>query len=293
MDELEDEIMTYQGWRFDKPFFYLNDRQTFPTVYNSATYETPPPDFNGLVIPLDGTLRSSLEWTEARSRAATCEDLAILWQLDLGLFDRLLWPLPDTSQFQTLILALHHFRDTLWKDFSSRTMALCVYQGPMPSMAECNYLALLAAHMPDEIPIFAFIDFHETIPNLEIEQRLASLQARRVLCAIKGAPSPIRQFAWQQGNGWSGFIGRQLPKSPVAASTALLIPDVNSSVVENCLNSWVSEGRLFRLTTEETLLSDWAGMDELYVDLTVLSAEGVRKVNGFKAAGGCVIPLPC
>ena len=293
MDELEDEILTYQGWHFDKPFFHLDEKQIFPVVYDNSVEDNIPAGFNGITIPLDGTLRSSLEWTEARQRAKKLADSGILWHLDLGLFDRLLWPLPDTSQFQTLLLALHHFRDTLWKDFSHQSIGLCIYQGGLPNLAECNYLALLAAHMPDEIPVFAFIDLKSIPANLEIEQRLASLQARRVLCAVKGAAAPIRQFAWQQGSGWSGYIGQKPSKNLLKVEVALLIPESVSMLVEKCLSDWISAGKLFRLTTEETLLSDWMGLDELYVDMASLTPEGIRKVNGFKAAGGTVTALPC
>lgn len=90
-----------------------------------------PEHFNAVRIPINGTMQADLAWDDAKAGAeAYCrQGLRLLWEIDLGLFDRLQRPLGDQAQFQSLVLALEHFRDTLWKRFQEHTAGLCLYRG--------------------------------------------------------------------------------------------------------------------------------------------------------------------
>lgn len=93
--------------------------------------ETVPEGFHAVRIPLDGTMQGNLDWSDAKKTASdyAAKGLKIFWDLDLGLFNRLTQPLAHQGQFQSLILALEHVRDTLWKEFRRQTVGISIYRG--------------------------------------------------------------------------------------------------------------------------------------------------------------------
>ncbi len=101
-------------------------------VFDAAVLGEPAPEgFEAVRIPLDGTLQGKLDWSEAKKVASgyCAQGLKIVWDLDLGLFCRMVHPLAHQGQFQSFVLALEHFRDTLWKEFRTQTAGLIVYRG--------------------------------------------------------------------------------------------------------------------------------------------------------------------
>lgn len=87
--------------------------------------------FDAVTIQLDGRIKSTLDWKEAREQAQKAIDqgYAILWDLQLGLFKELLQPLVNQTQFLSLTLSLEHFRDSIWKEFKSHTIGLSIFRG--------------------------------------------------------------------------------------------------------------------------------------------------------------------
>lgn len=87
--------------------------------------------FDTIMISLDGKINGDLDWRHAQEQARKALDLGynLMWDLQLGLFNELKQPLTSQVQFLSLTLALEHFRDTLWKEFKSRTVGLILYQG--------------------------------------------------------------------------------------------------------------------------------------------------------------------
>ncbi len=88
-------------------------------------------DFNTLTIRINGSLRSDLNWSAAKSRAeeAIAKGFALFWDIHLGLFDDLTLPLGNQTQFLSLGLSLDHFKDTLWKDYADHSVGLSIYRG--------------------------------------------------------------------------------------------------------------------------------------------------------------------
>lgn len=97
-----------------------------------ALDESVPTGFNAVKIPLDGSVSSSLDWKREIRAAKHYIDLgfAIFWELNLGIFSQSHLSLSDQTQFLTLGLSVEHFRDTIWKEFSSMSLGVSIYQGP-------------------------------------------------------------------------------------------------------------------------------------------------------------------
>lgn len=93
--------------------------------------ESVPPGFNCVKILVDGRINSDLDWKDAQAAARkyTEQGLKLFWELDLGLFERLQWPLSDQAQYLALQLSIDHFRDIIWKEFQADTIGLCIYRG--------------------------------------------------------------------------------------------------------------------------------------------------------------------
>jgi hypothetical protein len=105
-------------------------RPAFVFDAHSLDEEVPAP-FDAVKITLDGTLKADLKWEKERAAAMSyiAKGIRIFWEIDLGLFLKLKYPLNNASQFLSLSLSLDHFRDTLWKEFRDHTAGVCLYRG--------------------------------------------------------------------------------------------------------------------------------------------------------------------
>lgn len=107
--------------------------QVFPAIIYDASFcgETVPPFFNAVRILIDGKIKADLSWVKERAAARMYveQGLRIFWEIDLGLFDLLEQPLSNRTQFLSLGLSLEHFLKTLWKEFQSHSVGLCIYRG--------------------------------------------------------------------------------------------------------------------------------------------------------------------
>jgi hypothetical protein len=105
-----------------------------PAIFDARSLDdTIPEGFNSVLINLNGRTTSDLNWEKERLTALRYIDqgLRLFWNIDLGLFSNLDLPLTDQTQFLALTLSLHHFKDSLWKEFQEHTVGLCLYRGPI------------------------------------------------------------------------------------------------------------------------------------------------------------------
>lgn len=105
-----------------------------PHIYDSQTPgEKVPRGFNAVSIRLDGRIASDLKWTEEikTARHYIEQGKKLFWEIDLGLFSSLRFPLSDQTQFLALSFALRHFRDTIWSEFHPESVGVSIYRGPI------------------------------------------------------------------------------------------------------------------------------------------------------------------
>lgn len=114
-------------------FFLLNDAPFEPKVWDTTLSEERPEEINTVLLSLDATLDSNFDWNEVKSRAQSFveEGLYLIWDLDLGLFDRLKLPLYHEGQCQSLVLAIRHFTEKFYPAFEASTIGACLFRGKM------------------------------------------------------------------------------------------------------------------------------------------------------------------
>lgn len=283
-----------------------------------------PDDFKAAAIALDGRQQSDLNWSAQKSLGLdlTRQGRKILWDIDLGLFGRLPHPLSDERQFKSLGLALEHFYQFLWKEFSETTVGLCLYRGPLDLSSQfpwngdqennfllwCNenhvepkaplskklycrdigaeYLNLLANFVPEPVQPFLFLDASGITQPFSCLCLLDPERTSRFSKAVKGSLIPTRDLVWK---------GPEITE-PKSVNTGLYWPH-SRNYRECCEQNYIQalerlQNRIpYRLIAEDHLITEWDGLDFLLVDPHSISPMGRRKILGFCAAGGTVVVM--
>lgn len=317
VNESEDGEAAVHGVVWNKPFFYFEGHPFTPVIHAiQASKEEIPADVNTISLSLDGTLSSNLEWKNQEILAQEYIDrgYVILWNLELGLFNRLKHSLANQTQFLSLILSLEHFRDTLWKKFQPKTLGLCIYKGSVDFSSQIHwdealqnnfsqwkkekseegfafadallnkifardavaeYLNLLANRMPDELQLFIQLEI-EASDDLALEAQLTHRE-RFDRCHLLISNSRLPTL----------FINHE-------AKVGVCLPSYNkiSLKIHAELNSILDEllrsKKPFRIIPDVFLMSEWDGLDELVVFSESMSSQNKRVLQGFCAAGGTV-----
>lgn len=248
------------------------------------------------MIILDGRANANLDWAYARQQAV--ENTELVWKIDLGLFSELKHPLSHKSQHMSLRLSLEHFRDGLWKEFQGKTKEIILYSGSLDFSKDflwdeeqqnnfvlwleeghqnnqslfcadvlADYLSLLTAGMPDEMPFTILLDASDIEdPALE-----ATLRNRERFQEIKVRILNSRLLINDQ------------------AKTAICFPSKNKQIstpLLETIRNFSRENKAFRLIPEDFLIQEWDGLDDLIVDPSTIDVQLKRKLQGFQAAGG-------
>lgn len=288
--------------------------------------------FNSLVIKLDATSDSSLEWQQAcqTARKRIDEGYFIFWEIDLGLFDRLRMPLSDPTQFLALQLALKHFREKIWTEFSSHTLGASVYRGDLDFSrskvwehaeqrenyseliklidedeqhpeawplfcrdAALDYIHLLAKQLPGEMAVCLLLDAMTVSDPLLLAELLVKDKYGEVHRLIKNSCLPV-EFLTLNPKGMLGI--EALSKiAPKPISLGICLPEKldcgSRKKFKKAVDLQLACHTNFRFTSEATLTSEWDGLDHLIVLADAMTPTGKRKLQGFSAAGGEIIPL--
>lgn len=290
-------------------------------------------------VTLDGQMRSDLGWESqlkvADSRIA--QGAKILWNIELGLFDRLPFTLLNKSQWMTLSLAIDHFIERVWPKYVETSQGLCLYQGSLDfseaflwdealvnsfrawvkevyetletfnhltkhafatweeidavSMAGSeaiqlyaanlciDYLDTLAARVPEKLPCFVNVDASAiTSPLLQASIQSAE-RAQHFRWITKGGPLPLQERTDKKTK-----LGICLPE-------ATTLRDFSTHKLNLCLELLIKHNISFRVIAEELLTTEWDGLDAIIVNSAAVSPWGLRKLQGFCAAGGNVISI--
>jgi len=225
----------------------------------------PPPGTTYQWVRLDASPSSRLDWKIEPSEAW------IVWDLDLGLFERLPLPLDHPGQLQALIFALTHFRDHVWRPHQKRTAAVNLYHGPLLFPLEGDFferrnqvghfLSTLAAALPDLLP--KWITFTDT----------CGLQPFEIAAILHPA----------------AFRGIELPQPETKEGVCLPPLEAVDWSDWKLLSPFLE--RPMRFLPSGLVTGYWDGLDHLYYLPKFLTPNLQRQLLGFKAAGGILIDI--
>lgn len=152
-----------------------------------------------------------------------------------------------------------------------------------------EYLELLANRLPDALQLFIAL---ETLVKDPLTEALLLSKERydRFHLAIRGGILEHQGFEWSKEGVFcykdlsSISIGICLPPMDMyRPSQYAQLQDAMQKMMEGKIK--------FRLIPEESLITQWDGLDYLVVAACGLSSQGMRKLQGFCAAGGTVVVL--
>lgn len=271
--------------------------------------EVVPLGFDAVRILIDGRIKADLSWREAHAAAVAYvkKGLRLFWEIDLGLFDQLNLPISNQSQFLSLSLSLEHFRDTLWKEFRSESVGLCLYRGILKvpfdgealdkestqrdnqlfsARAAAEYLNLLANRLPDTLKCFALVDLSGVLEPFLVAQMLNKELYSRLSLAVKNGYGLGGELIWE---------GSCLSPMPTQEAIKIAVYLPSSSQNINAFNEMLIELQskqiLFRVIPESMLLMQWERLDYLIVQSKGINSHGRRQLCGFCAAGGIIVFL--
>jgi hypothetical protein len=299
--------------------------------------ETVPNDFNAIKIKLEGGPKSDLDWGIAKDTAQKWVDqgLKIFWELDLGLGGGLSYPLSHVSQFLTLKLAIEHFCVEIWETFHKSTVGIALYRGEIDfaptfqwneeqlrlfenwkkenisiqnvkedllARLYCRdaieeYIELLGGHLPENLPVYLLLNISTINSFPEIAYLLKGSRFFDLQRAVRGENLPSKEFAWEKGRSYIGFIGRDLsnwekiaaPICGVCIST--IYSDLSALRLQEIFYALNQHHVNYRMVSEELLSRQWEGLDYLVVSSEIVTSQGYRQLKGFCAAGGTVLRL--
>lgn len=303
-----------------------------PVIFDAECLgEEVPQGFDAVRIRIDGSTRSDLSWKEAAAAAMVYRDqgLKLFWEIDLGLFSFLESPLGSQTQFLSLCLSLEHFRDTLWKEFRQESIGLCLYRGSLDlslkfpwdeeqrenlkewwhekadekehlklfcSDAAGEYLNMLAAHLPDNLPLFVLFDVGALDDPFMIARLLSKERYPHITIGAKGAlwngmHLLGSEFGWEDARLPKGVISRQTVSvcDPHQISLGICLPaekQCQTGALRETMETLVKEKTPFRVIPAGRLLTEWDGLDHLIVETSTVDKPLFRMLQGFAAAGG-------
>jgi hypothetical protein len=161
-----------------------------------------------------------------------------------------------------------------------------------------DYLLRLASFFPDSLLPFCLLDVSQVESGAELSFLLSKERFQHLFLALKRSKIPLGYFNWEEGRCLGGWMGRGAPYF-------LAVPEVNVGVclpLEEKMDATLLQlldavfERLheaqtpYRVIPEAYLNEQWNGIDELIVFHPFVSPQGERKLKGFLAAGGMILP---
>jgi hypothetical protein len=292
----EQEIVSL-GW--DHQNFLIDGKPFIPDLSEEG---------NTLLVRLPCQPHEDLQWTIPDTAKR------LLWEFDLGLH-RPFFPLEDELHFQSLLVALKHFSNTIWPQVKERSLGGILYRGSAlfgehflwtDSQKEqfaqggeesknifcrdafSSYFQLLAHSLPDEMPLALCFDMRQISSRAEMLNLVSKERFEHFLLMLRTNQWPIPTLCWDDRNIWVSCmpkhsLGVCLPQTIFMRKERLLQFD-------QILDRLDAEGIAFRVIYEDFLSEQWEGLDEIYVCFPdVLSLQAQRKLQGFCAAGGKVL----
>ena len=281
----------------------------------SSTTTLPSPPC-GVILPLMAGTNSLLDWDKERQQAKKWVDLGyrILWELKLGLFDALLFPIGDQMQFHSLQLAFRHFLATLWQEWSQESLGVLLWRGeagvwsePLWNQEEevsflewqqetgldrsdyimqrqWDYVHRLTEGVEESAPLHVALAL-----NIPLQKEISWLHPARVapfILALTSQKLPWDGWHWDPQKRF--FQSRPSLENTLGVCLPPLGVSRDASFLQR-LEMLFKERISFKLLAEETLLQDLEGIDQILYNPNHITKEGFRKLQGFAAAGGKLI----
>lgn len=229
-------------------------------------------------IPLDATLGSSLSWKRPLKPGP------LLWHLDLGLFDRLPFPLGDVQQQLSCQLAIEHFTETLLQPLGEETLGVVLFKGSLAGPdfeAKVEELRLLASFFPEWVTLFLLFDYEQIESPSLLLQLTSKAHFPHMQLAVKSRLEVARGL---QALCWRGEELRVEGGEPLPLG--LCLPE--SAAGWRTLEHFHS-AEPYRVFPGELLTEGWEGLERLIVFEEGLSVQTRRKLQGFVASGGTLL----
>ncbi len=318
MAQKNKSILKESPIQWEKPYFYQNELKFIPKIYLPQSSEDVPENFNAVIVDLDGRIDCDLDWKDA-VEIAKKHILAgrwILWNLHLGLFQELEFPLSNVMQFRSLALTLEHFIETIWKPFSSHTLGIVLYQGfvdfrdipleeneekPLELQAQrlfyrdvaINYLNSLIDLLPQSLESFILLDAQNVQEPLSLAELLYEDDFEKMHIAIKNSVLPTQGLVWEIGEAIAGYVSHQEMQlsEQKEIQVAVCLPPPGSAWHEALNQTLITLNQSktpYRLILEKNIAAEWDGLEKIFVVGEFLSESGKRMLKGFQAAGGIV-----
>jgi hypothetical protein len=247
-----------------KPFIFIDDLSSFNTnseinfpilkIYNIECFdENVPAGFNAVRILLDGRTNSDLNWKATRYAAVRymAQGMRLFWEIDLGLFGQLQSSLSDQAQYLSLRLALEHFRDTLWKEFSQHTIGLCLYRGSIDFSHQLLWDATQVTNLQEWLRDL-FKDVKTFVAETGIEKRTFEEIDQLILTTTEAGESLLKLFCRDAAMEYINLLAGLLPDG-VIPFVLLDTSSIKSSLLLAQLLSKERFERVLRVTNESLL----------------------------------------
>lgn len=151
-----------------------------------------------------------------------------------------------------------------------------------------EYLNLLAGRLPDNLPLFLFLDLSSFEGSRQEELHYMNPERfERFRLALKNAHLPFEALKWAETTERltsDDLIQVGICVPPMSFNRATHYEGFEQALIE------LEKAKLpYKLIPEHALTANWDGLDYLLYSPTGLSPQGKRKLQGFCAAGGTVI----
>lgn len=252
-----------------------NGTPFIPKIYSG---EGPLPDgFNAGSVRLDASEGSSLRWNVEEVNALPL----VLWELDFSLTQEIL---EDEARYLSLVLAVDHFKNTIWPRFKSKTLGVVIYRGMFKEFF-LDSLKLLASHLPDSVIPFVLFDVGH-LSDLQTYFRLVNqVNLGYLIPVLKGKwaenfPYAFPLLGWDHPYSPLGSFSKnpltQLPEIPL--TNAVLLPEGGKD--------FPLPKSTWRVIPQQILTQEWEGIDRIFVNSSSIDDPTKRKLLGFCASGG-------
>lgn len=165
-----------------------------------------------------------------------------------------------------------------------------------------EYFSLLAARVPDSLPLFLLFDTRGVKDSMLTARLLSKERYPRFHIASKidaGAPILGGEISWDGMAAEKGIISREIENSMSEGKATLgfCLPRMTLSrpssleFLSRALDALIAHNILFRVIPEVNLAAEWDGLDYYLVDNQHVEIQFKRKLQGFCAAGGTVVYL--